>query len=98
VQSRALTLIRRQPPHAGLTRTAACRVGSSIIYVLVGLNAATTHYAVLQVAFAAFVITQLTWQINAWLDVRLNRPPRSRKRWRIQITLTRTPVRPKPRP
>jgi hypothetical protein len=58
----------------------------------------TTHYAVLQVAFAAFVITQLTWQINAWLDVRLNRPPRSRKRWRIQITLTRTPVRPKPRP
>lgn len=97
VQVRALVLIRRQPARPGLTRTAACRVAASVLYVAVGINAATAQWAVLQVAFGAFLLTQITWQVNALLDVRLGRPARDRGPRRIQITIVRPERRPRPR-
>lgn len=73
VQGWALTRLWRTEHVPGLVRTSACRVACSVLYVLVGLNAWCGHWAVLQVTFVAFCLTQATWQINAWMDVRLGR-------------------------
>lgn len=69
VQAWALRGLRRRRVRGGVWRTAICRVGCAVIYVGVGINALRWHWATLQVTFIAFLITQLTWQANAWLDV-----------------------------
>lgn len=71
VQAWALTRLWRTPHHAGLARTSVCRVACAVIYIVVGINALAVHWAVSQVAFLAFSLTQATWLINAALDVRL---------------------------
>ncbi len=60
-----------------VVRTASCRVACAIIYVLVGTNALFFNWRTLAVAFIAFCITQATWQVNAWLDVRLAKRQRN---------------------
>lgn len=80
VQVWALTRLWRTEPGPGLVRTSACRVACAVLYIVVGLNAWCPQWAVLQVTFVAFCLTQATWQINAVLDVRLGcrRRPRAR--------------------
>ena len=56
-----------------LRRTAACRLGCAGLYVSTGINALLVHWQVITVTFAAFCMVQCTWQINAWLDVRVRR-------------------------
>lgn len=74
VQAWALHRLRMARIRGGVFRTAWCRVGCSVVYVLVGVNALWGHLATLQVSLFAFLITQGTWQINAVLDVH-SRPP-----------------------
>jgi hypothetical protein len=57
----------------GLYRTSMCRVGCSLLYVYVGLNALVFHRAVLATTFFVFCVVQATWQINVYLDVRLRK-------------------------
>lgn len=79
VQAWALHGLHRRRVRSGVWRTAMCRVGCAVIYVGVGANALVWHWATLQVTFVAFVITQLTWQANAWLDVhKAEKPARLR--------------------
>jgi hypothetical protein len=73
VQAWALRRLWRAVHMPGLVRTSACRVVCAVLYVLVGLNAWLPKWAVLQVTFVAFCLTQATWQINALMDVRLSR-------------------------
>lgn len=73
VQAWALGRLWRTVHLPGLVRTAACRVGCAALYVAVGVNAWGPQWAVLQASFIAFCVTQATWQINALMDVRLDR-------------------------
>lgn len=89
VQVWALTRLGRSGRIPGLVRTAACRVGSAVVYVLVGVNAWGPQWAVLETTFAAFCVTQATWQVNALMDVRLDhgrgrRTPYRPERWSRQ--------------
>ncbi len=59
--------------YSRLHRTAVCRVGVSILYVGVGVNALFLRYSALEVAFAVFCITQIVWWINSAADIRLIR-------------------------
>jgi hypothetical protein len=89
VQAWALGRLWRADSRSGLWRTSACRVGCAVLYVLVGINAWALRWAVLQVTFVAFCLTQGTWQINAWLDVRLGAARASRPRPLPAAPLTR---------
>jgi hypothetical protein len=73
VQTWSLGSLYTSSRRLGLRRTAMCRVGCAVIYIFVGINASALHWLVLQVSFAAFCITQATWQVNALLDVQLAR-------------------------
>lgn len=73
VQAWALTRLWGTVHVPGLVRTSACRVGSALLYVAVGVNAAGPQWATLPTSFVAFCLTQATWQVNALLDVRLDR-------------------------
>lgn len=57
----------------GLTRTAVCRVGCAVLYVMVGVNAAGIRWLVPDVSLAVFAVTVSVWIVNGWLDVRLER-------------------------
>lgn len=70
VQAWALHKLRVGRIRGGVFRTAWCRVGCAVVYVLVGVNALWEHWATLQVSLFAFLITQATWQVNAVIDVR----------------------------
>lgn len=59
--------------YGGLRRTAACRVGVAVAYVLVGVNALWPRAEVLLVTFGVFCATSALWQLNAWADLRLAR-------------------------
>jgi hypothetical protein len=59
--------------YGGLLRTAACRVGVAVAYVLVGINALWPRVEVLLLTFGVFCGTQALWQLNAWADLRLAR-------------------------
>lgn len=59
--------------YGGLLRTASCRVGVAVAYVLVGINAIWPQVEVLILTFAVFCATQAVWQLNAWADLRLAR-------------------------
>lgn len=82
VQLWALSRLWRARQVRGLARTSACRAGCAVLYVLVGINALDFQWAVLQVTFVSFCVTQATWQINAWLDVRLEHSHHRRPRHR----------------
>lgn len=73
VQAWAFHRLNKHGQRDGTWRTAVCRVGCAVIYIVVGANAFVGHWATLQVTFVAFCITQATWQANAWLDVRQTR-------------------------
>lgn len=90
VQARHLHRMREAKAGHGLTRTAWCRVGCSVLYVLVGVNALAVHWAVIQTTFAVYATTAVTWWINSILDDRLTRPPRTKrpKRRPFQFTVT----------
>lgn len=59
--------------YGGLRRTAMCRVGVAVAYVLVGINALWPRIEVLLFTFGVFCATQGLWQLNAWADLRLAR-------------------------
>lgn len=75
VQAWALHKLRVARIRGDFYRTAWCRVGCAVIYVLVGINALWFTWKTLQTSFIAFAVTQVTWQANAWLDVRHGRQP-----------------------
>jgi hypothetical protein len=64
---------RATQAYGGLLRTAVCRVGVSIAYVMVGINAIWPRVEVLILTFAVFCAMQVVWQLNAWADLRLAR-------------------------
>jgi hypothetical protein len=64
---------RATQAYGGLRRTAMCRVGVAVAYVLVGINAIWPRAEVLLATFAVFCATQALWQLNAWADLRLAR-------------------------
>lgn len=57
--------------YGGLRRTAMCRVGVAVAYMLVGVNALWPRVEVLLATFGVFCATQALWQLNAWADLRL---------------------------
>jgi hypothetical protein len=64
---------RATQAYGGLLRTALCRAGVSMAYVVVGINAIWPRVEVLILTFAVFCATQAVWQLNAWADLRLAR-------------------------
>lgn len=88
VQARHLYRMRRARAGHGLARTAWCRVGCTVLYVLVGVNALAVGWAVIQSTFAVYATTAVTWWINSLLDDRLTRPRRRRHRRPLQFTVT----------
>jgi hypothetical protein len=75
-----------------LTRTTACRVVCSLLYIGVGVNALTRSWAVTNVSLTIFGLTQAIWDLNSWLDKRLGVPRKQRRRWPITITIGREPA------
>lgn len=76
----ALERLLTRPRRAGLVRTAACRVGVAVLYVIVGLTAATGYHGAAAVALVTFIAAQLVWQANSVADVALTRrSPRPRR-------------------
>ncbi|MGH3796034.1 MAG: hypothetical protein ACREQ5_38970 [Candidatus Dormibacteria bacterium] len=69
----ALERLLTRPRRAGLVRTAACRVGVAVLYVIVGLTAATGYHGAAAVALVTFIAAQLVWQANSVADVALTR-------------------------
>lgn len=92
VQARHLYRMRRARAGHGLARTAWCRVGCTVLYVLVGVNALAGHWAVIQCTFAVYATTAVTWWVNSILDDRLTRPARVKRRRFITVTITRAPA------
>jgi hypothetical protein len=64
---------RATAAYGGLRRTATCRVGVAVTYVLVGINAIWPRVEVLLLTFAVYAVVQAIWQLNAWADLRLAR-------------------------
>jgi hypothetical protein len=62
---------RATPAYGGLLRTAVCRVGCAVAYVIVGINALWPRVEVLILTFAVFCAVQGVWQLNALADIRL---------------------------
>lgn len=71
----ALGRLLTRPRRPGLVRTAACRVGAAVLYVVVGLTATLGYHGAPVVALATFIAVQLVWQSNAIADVALARHP-----------------------
>lgn len=70
VQSVTLRVLRRAPLAAdSLIRTAWCRVGCAVLYVYVGVNALLWQWNTLTTTFLVFFMVQVTWQVNAGLDI-----------------------------
>ena len=95
IQGWAMHRLRVDKAGRGLKRTVACRVGCSVLYVGVGVNALVWHWAVLQVTFAVYAATAVTWWVNSRMDVRRGRPARPKRPRRISITvnITRAPAK-----
>jgi hypothetical protein len=64
---------RATDAYSGLLRTSICRVGVSLAYVLVGVNAIWPRFEVLIFTFVVFCAIQAVWQLNSWADLRLAR-------------------------
>lgn len=63
---------RRGASHAGLWRTLACRVLASVLYVGLGLvTFVNDNFPI--AGLGVFAATQLLWQVNSWMDLRLQR-------------------------
>lgn len=72
---RAARLARR-----GLIRTVACRILAAVVYIGVAVVTVVARPALPVVALAVFTGTQLLWQLNSLLDVRLRRDLAQRRR------------------
>lgn len=57
----------------GLMRTVACRALAAVVYVGVAVVTVVARPALPTVALVVFTGTQLLWQLNSFLDVRLRR-------------------------
>ena len=59
--------------HAGMVRTAVCRVAAAAVYTGFGLTALVAQETFPVLALAVFTFVQVLWQANALADVRLHR-------------------------
>ena len=57
----------------GLLRTVGCRTAAAGLYVAVAVTMLVARHAFPALALAAFTATQLVWQANSVLDLRLRR-------------------------
>jgi hypothetical protein len=70
-----ITLYRlvHQPHHAGLVRTACCRVAAAFLYVCIAMSTLAGHKSSLIITLLVFITIQLLWQANSIADVMLTR-------------------------
>lgn len=72
-----LTRLRPTGPqrrvHAGMLRTATCRVVAAVSYVVIGVATLLTSESLPVLALVVFCGVQVMWQANAYADLRLRR-------------------------